>query len=158
MSERVPFTEGSAEWMPSARLRNLPSRLLAQVAGHADRLVSDRLAEVNARKWHYAVLVALQDLGPASQSDLSRRAGLYRSDLVEVLNQLSEQGYIQRAPDPTDGRRNIITFTTQGKRRLNRLDKLITAIQEELLAPLDTSERNELIRLLTTLDQHHQPS
>src|SRR5262245_51602889 len=101
MDNRGPATDGSALWAPSARLRNLPSRLLAQVAGHADRLVTDRLAEANARKWHYAVLVALHDLGPASQSDLSRRAGLYRSDLVEVLNELAEQGYIRRAPDPT---------------------------------------------------------
>src|SRR6266511_3911047 len=64
-----------------ARLRRLPSRLLTQTAMHADRLVNEGLARADDRKWHYAVLAALQEFGPASQAALSRRTGIYRSDL-----------------------------------------------------------------------------
>jgi hypothetical protein len=46
-----------------ARLRHLPSRLLTQVAMHADRLANQGLARADARKWHYAVLAALQEQG-----------------------------------------------------------------------------------------------
>jgi DNA-binding MarR family transcriptional regulator len=122
---------------------------------HADRLVNEGLAGVDARKWHYAVLVALQDSGPASQATLSRRAGLYRSDLVAVINELAERGYVERAPDPADRRRNVITITQQGRRQLRRLDKLLGTIQDDLLAPLSQTERDQLSRILTRLLDYH---
>jgi MarR family transcriptional regulator, lower aerobic nicotinate degradation pathway regulator len=137
-----------------ARLRSLPSRLLTHTAMHADRLVNEGLARMDARKWHYAVLVALQR-GPASQATLSRRAGIYHSDMVAVINELADRGYVERAPDPADRRRNIITITPQGRRHLRRLDRRLAAIQDDLLAPLTQAERDELTRLLTRLLDHH---
>jgi DNA-binding MarR family transcriptional regulator len=140
-----------------ARLRSLPSRLLSHTAMHADRLVNEGLAGADARKWHYAVLVALQESGPASQSTLSRRAGIYRSDLVAVINELADRGHVERAPDPADRRRNVITITQQGRRHLRQLDKLLATIQDDLLAPLTQPERDQLTRLLTRLLEHHAP-
>jgi DNA-binding MarR family transcriptional regulator len=139
-----------------ARLRSLPSRLLTHTAMYAERLVNEGLAGADARKWHYAVLVSLQELGPASQATLSRRAGIYRSDLVAVLNELADRGYVERAPDPADRRRNVITLTQQGRHHLGRLDKLLATIQNDLLAPLTQPERDQLTSLLTRLLDHHQ--
>jgi MarR family transcriptional regulator, lower aerobic nicotinate degradation pathway regulator len=138
-----------------ARLRSLPSRLLTQTAMHADRLANQGLARADARKWHYAVLASLQEFGPASQAALSRRTGIYRSDLVAVINELAARGLVDRAPDPADRRRNVITMTPQGRRHLRQLDKLVAAIQDELLAPLTPPERDQLVRLLTRLLDHH---
>lgn len=133
------------------RLRALPSRLLGLAAIRADRLVGDGLAAVGARKWHYAVLAALQEYGPASQSELSRQTGIYRSDMVAVLNLLAADGHVERASDPADRRRNVITITASGRRRLEHLDDLLADLQHELLAPLDDDERSELVRLLSLL-------
>jgi hypothetical protein len=69
-------------------------RLLSHTAIYAERLVNEGLAGAAARKWHYAVLVALQESGPASQATLSRRAGIYRSDLVAVINELADRGHV----------------------------------------------------------------
>jgi DNA-binding MarR family transcriptional regulator len=141
-----------------ARLRRLPSRLLTQTAMHADRLVNQGLAGADARKWHYAVLAALQEFGPASQAALSRRTGIYRSDLVAVINELAGRGLVERTPDPADRRRNVVTMTTRGRRHLRQLDKLVASIQDDLLAPLAQPERDQLIRLLTRLLDHHAPA
>ncbi|TDB84632.1 MarR family transcriptional regulator [Actinomadura sp. KC216] len=140
-----------------ARLRAIPSRLIAGAAAIADRLVSERLAAEGARKWHFAALVALAEEGPASQAELSRRTGIYRSDMVAVLNELAETGCIRREPDPADRRRNVITLTPAGHRRLERLDALVTEAQRELLAPLAPDEQDEFTRLLTVLTEHHHP-
>ncbi|MFJ4809523.1 MarR family winged helix-turn-helix transcriptional regulator [Streptomyces longwoodensis] len=140
-----------------ARLRVIPSRLLAGVAAVADRLVGDRLAAEGAHKWHFAVLVALDEAGAASQAELSRRTGIYRSDMVAVLNQLSDAGCIRRDPDPADRRRNVITLTSVGRRRLERLDTLITDAQRELLAPLTPEQQGQLTELLGILTDHHRP-
>lgn len=152
------LTGTSDDWATPARLRGLPSRLLTQVAMHADRLVSEGLAGADARRWHYAVLAALQEFGPASQSALSRHTGIYRSDLVAVINELAGRGLIERAPDPADRRRNVITMTPHGRRRLRQLDKRVATIQDDVLAPLTQPERDQLIRLLTRLLDHHAPA
>ncbi|MGP3958600.1 MarR family winged helix-turn-helix transcriptional regulator [Nonomuraea sp. 3N208] len=143
---------------PSARLRRLPSRMLSMLAMHADRLVSEGLARMDARKWHYATLVALNESGPASQAELSKRTGIYRSDLVSVINELAERGFVDRAPDPADRRRNVITVTERGRRHLERLDKLITELQDDVLAPLSQPERQQLTDLLSRVLEHHSRS
>ncbi|MEU8618045.1 MarR family transcriptional regulator [Streptomyces sp. NPDC048623] len=141
MDERLTQTPG--------RLRALPSRLLALTSAQADRMVSERLAaEGGARKWHYAVLASLDEYGPASQAGLSRRTGVYRSDLVSVINELEQRGHVARTPDPEDRRRNVVTLTPQGRTHLKRLDAVLAEAQEELMAPLSVAERALLVGLL----------
>ncbi|WP_328470960.1 MarR family transcriptional regulator [Actinoplanes sp. NBC_00393] len=137
------------------RLGRSRTRLLSQVATRSDRLVNEALAEVDARKWHYAVLATLEEFGPASQAELSERTRIYRSDLVAVINELTARGEVERAPDPSDRRRNVITLTTAGGRRLAALDRILADVEEQLLAPLSPADRDELTRLLATLAEHH---
>lgn len=137
------------------RLRRRASRLLSQLSTRSDRLVNEGLAEADARKWHYAVLASLEDHGPGSQATLSRRTGIYRSDMVGVLNELAERHLVERAPDPDDQRRNIITISAQGRRQLGRLDKVLDDLHDELLAPLSPAERDQFVQLLTRLLDYH---
>ncbi|MGW0193370.1 MarR family winged helix-turn-helix transcriptional regulator [Nonomuraea sp. NPDC003201] len=141
-----------------AALRLLPSRTLSLIAMYADRLVNEGLAAVDARKWHYAALVALREAGPVSQAELSRRTGIYRSDMVAVINELAERGFVERAPDPADRRRNVITLTPEGIQQVRRLHTLIASLQDELFAPLSQPEREQLSGLLTRLLEHHARS
>ncbi|MDP4504890.1 MarR family winged helix-turn-helix transcriptional regulator [Nonomuraea turcica] len=137
------------------RLRRRASRLLSGMTAQSDRLVNEGLAKADARKWHYAVLASLQEHGPASQATLSRRTGIYRSDMVGVLNELAERDLVERTLDPDDRRRNVITITTQGRRRLRYLDQVLDDLHDELLAPLTPAERDQLVQLLTRLLDHH---
>jgi MarR family transcriptional regulator, lower aerobic nicotinate degradation pathway regulator len=137
------------------RLRALPSRLLNLAAGYAQRLVGERLAPLDARKWHYATLAALEEFGPDSQSGLSDRTGIYRSDLVATINELTARGLVLRAADPADHRRNAITLTDEGRRHLKHLDVLIADAQAEFLAPLSAADRAELTRILQLIVGHH---
>jgi DNA-binding MarR family transcriptional regulator len=151
--------ETPAEDAAKARMRSLPSWLITQTAMHAHRLVQDGLAAVDARGYHYRLLVALDELGPASQATLGRRSGIHLSDIVATINELADRGLVERAPDPADRRRNIITITPAGRRQLRRLEKQVTQIQEDLLAPLAPDERDQLTRLLARiLDHHEQPA
>ena len=146
---------GHDEAQVPGRLRGLPSRLLNLAAGYAQRLVGDRLATLDSRKWHYAALAALEEFGPDSQSGLSDRTGIYRSDLVATINDLTARGLVVRAPDPADRRRNAITLTDEGRRHLKRLDALIAEAEAEFLAPLSEADRAELIRILKLIVAHH---
>jgi DNA-binding MarR family transcriptional regulator len=133
------------------RLRRRASRLLSGMTAQSDRLMNEGLALVDARKWHYAVLASLQEHGPGSQATLSRRTGIYRSDMVGVLNELAERGLIERMPDPDDRRRNVITITRAGTKQLRELDRILAGVQEDLLAPLSPADRKQLVTLLGRL-------
>ena len=140
-----------------ARLRALPSWLLNQAAIPTNRLVADALAATGARRHHYALFATLDEYGPASQAALGRRTTIDGSDMVSAVNELTGQGLVARAPDPSDRRRNVITITAAGKRRLGKLDRLLAEVQDEALAPLSRSEREQLVRLLTRVVDHHRP-
>lgn len=137
------------------RLRALPSRLLNLAAGHAQRQVSEQLASLDSRKWHYATLAALEEFGPDSQSGLSERTGIYRSDMVATVNELTARGFVVRAPDPADRRRNAITITSAGKRHLKGLDALLADAEAGFLAPLSAADRAELVRILQLIVGYH---
>jgi DNA-binding MarR family transcriptional regulator len=142
---------------PSAptRVRMKPSWLLNQAAIPANRLVAACLAGIQARRHHYVLLAALDEVGSASQAELSRRTTIDRSDMVATVNELAERGLVQRAPDPTDRRRNVVSLTAAGRRHLRKLDTLLTKVQDDLLAPLSPDEREQLVHLLTRVVDHH---
>ncbi|MFD5476367.1 MarR family winged helix-turn-helix transcriptional regulator [Streptomyces hawaiiensis] len=152
--EAADMPDGGALKTPD-RLRGRASRLLSQLTTRSDRLVAEALAGADARKWHYAVLASLQEYGPGSQAELSRRSGIYRSDMVSVLNELAERDLVLRAPDPVDRRRNVITISPRGRRHLRRLDEVLDDLHDQLLAPLSPAERDQFVQLLTRLLDHH---
>lgn len=73
------------------------------------------------------------------------------SDAVRLLDELEQRGFVQRAPDPADRRRNLLILTTDGRTQVGRCKAIIAAAEEELLSPLTADERVTLHRLLTRL-------
>jgi DNA-binding MarR family transcriptional regulator len=134
-----------------ARLKGQASWLVNQVALPANRLVG----EAGIRRHHYSLLAALDEFGPASQADLTRRTSIDRSDMVAAVNELAEEGLVERLPDPADRRRNVVTLTAAGRRRLRKLDDALAGAQSQILAPLSAKERAQLVALLTRLVDHH---
>jgi MarR family transcriptional regulator, lower aerobic nicotinate degradation pathway regulator len=137
------------------RVRSLPSWLLNQAALAANRLVGDGLGAVGAHRSHYALLSALDEFGPASQAALGRRCGIDRSDMVALVNALSRDGLVGRQRDAADRRRNVITITAAGRRRLRALEVVLDRLQDALLASLSAAERRQLVDLLRRVVNHH---
>jgi DNA-binding MarR family transcriptional regulator len=132
----------------AGRLRALPSWVINQVAITANRLTDRTLADAGSRRYHFAMLAALDEYGPSSQADLGRCTGIDRSDVVAAVNTMVDQGFLRRSPDPADGRRNIVTLTDAGKEHLASLDDVISEAQRELLHALSATEADTLMRLL----------
>ena len=143
------------EQTPSVLLQT-PSWLLTQSAAHAHRIITEAFAAGGARAYHFRLLATLVEFGPASQAALGRHTGIDRSDVVAALNELVADGYVDRTPDPADGRRNIITLTASGRRQHKRLAALVERAQDEIFAPLTPADRARLTALLGRLLAHHQ--
>jgi DNA-binding MarR family transcriptional regulator len=131
------------------RLRSKPSWLISKAAARSHRLISEATTAVGGRAYHFAILAALDEFGPDSQVRIGQRCGIDQSDMHTMLKELTEQGHVARASDPSDRRRNLITLTRTGRRRLKELDSTLSAVQDDLLSTLSLTERNRLVALLT---------
>ena len=138
-----------------ATLMAKPSWLISEASRLAHPLITDKLATAGSRGYHYRLLAALQEFGPASQASLGRRTAMDRSDVAAAVNELAGRGLASRTPDPADRRRNVISITPAGAAHLRRLEELLVGVQDELLTPLSPPERQQLVRLLGRIVDHH---
>ena len=133
------------------RVAARPTWLLSRANARAQGLLADAFGAEGVRGYHFRLLAALDQYGPASQADLGRRTGIDRSDVVATVNELVERGLARREHDHADRRRNVITLTTRGADTLDRLDAVLDDVQNTVLAPLTSRERETLVRLLAKL-------
>ena len=133
------------------RLRGKPSWLIGRVSARAHRLIGETMAAADGHAYHFAILAALDEFGPDSQVRIGRRCGIDQSDMHAMLNELTEQRHVARTLDPGDRRRNLITLTDTGRRRLEELDTRLTRVQDDVLNALSATERDTLIALLTRI-------
>lgn len=131
-----------------SRLEDKPTWLINQVYLRAHRLLADGFAEAGARGYHYRLLAALEQYGPTSQAELGRATGIDRSDVVATLNELAGEGYVRRTADSSDRRRNVISMTRRGIRRLAELEPVVAQVQVSLLAPLNRAEQTQFLDLM----------
>lgn len=141
----------SAASATPALLITKPTWLISQVSTYAHGVTAARLGQAGARGYHFRVLAALAEFGPASQASLGRHAEMDRSDITATVGELAAAGLVRRATDTDDRRRNVITITDAGLTRLRELDGILTAVQDEVLAALSAGERSVLTGLLKRL-------
>jgi len=136
-----------------ARLRDRPTWLISRAYARSSGLLSAGFeAHGNGlRGYHYRLLAALEEWGPASQADLGRSTGIDRSDVTAALAELESRNLIERTVDPENKRRNIVTLTPEGADQLRDLDTVVDTIQDELLAPLTATQRRQFTTLISRL-------
>ncbi len=133
------------------RLRCKPSWLINRASARAHRLIAETMAAAGGHAYHFAILAALDEFGPDSQVQIGQRCGIDQSDMNTMLNELVERGHVARTPDPADRRRNLVTLTAAGRRRLEDLDTRLTGVQRDILDALSDTERDTLTGLLTRI-------
>jgi len=133
------------------RISGQPTWLLSRANLRAQQILHDAFAREGVRGYHFRLLAALDEFGPASQADLGRRTAIDRSDIVAAVGDLAASRLVSREPDPDDRRRNVIAITVRGAETLQRLDRAVAAVQDAVLGPLSERERATLARLLAKL-------
>lgn len=130
------------------RLQGTTFWLLGRASRVAFRITQQRLAEVGLRRGFYGVLASIVEFGPAAQADIGRRLGIDRSDMVAILNDLEQEGFVTRERDTSDRRRNSITVTRAGRGALVRFDRAIADAEDVLLESFSAGDRRQLVGLL----------
>jgi DNA-binding MarR family transcriptional regulator len=64
-------------------------------------------------------------------TDLAERARMTKQSVGEVTSDLEQRGYVERVPDPSDGRAKIIRLTERGRAAQSLGIGLIDEIEQE---------------------------
>jgi DNA-binding MarR family transcriptional regulator len=96
--------------------------------------------------WVLSILVGSDGVRP--QNELCRQLLLDANNLVLLLNELEEAGYVRRERDAEDRRRHIVVLTDEGREAFARAERAQETVEEQVLARLDPEERRELRALL----------
>jgi DNA-binding MarR family transcriptional regulator len=67
-----------------------------------------------------AALSRLDRCGSTTSAELARREQISPQSMGATIAELEARGFVTRAPDPTDGRRILLSISTSGRREVNR--------------------------------------
>jgi len=136
-----------------ARVRDRPTWLISRTFARSSALLAAGFESSGRglRSYHYRILAALEEWGPASQADLGRGTAIDRSDVTAAVSELENRGLVARSVDPANRRRNIVTISDAGIEQLQELDVVIEEVQERVLHPLTPAQRRQLVALLAEL-------
>jgi len=123
-------------------------RLQATAGGRVVRLCESAYG-LTRREWR--ILSFLSSKEGALSSELADHAMLDRARTSRAITRLVEKNLVRRQPKPSDRREVHVHLTEEGRRIAAELFEQVAAINRDILAPLDASERLALDTMLDRL-------
>jgi DNA-binding MarR family transcriptional regulator len=103
---------------------------------------------IGIRLKQFIALDFLREEGGMSQSQLGETLHLDKNNCVILLNDLEEDGFVERLRDPTDRRRHLVAMTPTGHKALERAEVKLETLEDQVIGNLDADERATLRNLL----------
>lgn len=121
--------------------------LLTRLSKQVYRRSTDRHLDMQLR--HLVALSFLRDHQACPQQELADAFCMDANNVVLLLNELEDGAYASRRRDPSDRRRHVVQLTPDGSEALDRAEKDLESVEDEVLAALSAEERKVLWELLT---------
>ncbi len=105
-----------------------------------------------------STMAVIAKRGPLRLTDLAQLEGVSAPSMTRTVAELEARGYVERSPDPVDGRAVLIVAADAGTAAV--LDARTTRAQlvSELLATLDTKDAASIAAALPALERLTDPS
>jgi DNA-binding MarR family transcriptional regulator len=139
------FEKSEAEaWMPLlTTVMWLPTALDIQL---------ERDAEISHYEFEVLAVLSMQDERSMRLNELARIANSSLSRLSKVVNRLSEKGWVERRPDPEDGRTTLATLTDAGLEKVTAsAPGHVARVRELIFDQLTPAETKQLAAIMTKI-------
>jgi DNA-binding MarR family transcriptional regulator len=143
--------------LPETTAREVPENLailLREPFRAMNEQAIERLAERGHPEVRYAhgnVFQYLDDAG-TRVSVLASRAGMTKQSMAQLVAHLETHGYVERVPDPGDGRAKLVRATARGAEVFAVVGEFVAEIDARLEARLGAAKLARLRALLKELD------
>jgi len=109
------------------------------------------LAAHGLSTWGYSVLVALDRSAIRTQAALAEAIGADKTRIIAILDELQQNGLIERLADPEDRRARLLAITKEGRRVKDAVQAEIQRGEERWLGTLSATDRAVFLRVLQEL-------
>jgi DNA-binding MarR family transcriptional regulator len=135
-------------------------RDLARLLPHAMTRLRARLRTESApadRRWAWSQITTLSRIGeegPTTVSALAAAEHVRPQSMAETVAALDREGLVARGPDPTDGRKTLISVTAAGRKLLSAIPAIREAWLEEAIEQhLSPAERRTLAKAAQIMER-----
>jgi DNA-binding MarR family transcriptional regulator len=127
----------------SQLLRNPYEAMLTRLhAGLAAAGYADSYPSWGSNIFHY-----LRE-GGLRLTELAERAHTTKQAMLYTVNRLEEAGYVERVPDPADGRAKVIRLTQRGWEVRRVADEIVAGMEEECVRHLGEQKMRQFENLM----------
>lgn len=104
----------------------------------------------------FAVLEVLLHKGPLPVNTIGKKVLLTSGSITTAVQRLEKQGWVQRSPDPEDGRKAVIELTPEGRTTIEQGYAEHSERLEDCFSPLSEQEKRTFIDLMKKLRTHQE--
>jgi DNA-binding MarR family transcriptional regulator len=125
--------------------------LLVQLGTHVARQFAEQLAPLGVEPRHVGMLTRLAANEGRSQQAVGELIGLNPTQMVFLVDELEDRGFVERRRNPADRRSYGLFLTDSGRDMLAKVQAEARAHQAALGGPLTATEQEQLTSLLRRL-------
>jgi DNA-binding MarR family transcriptional regulator len=90
-------------------------------------------------------------------TDLAAQAGITKQSAGFLVDQLERAEYVERVPDPADGRARLVRVAERGARSVEASRSIVAQVEAEWTTHLGAPRMEQLRRILTDLREITDP-
>ncbi len=121
---------------------------------HASHVLATRMAEalqeIGLTPRMFGVLMRALN-GELTQLELAQVAGLDKTTIVVIVDELEDAGYAERVPPPAPRRARLVRVTARGWEATEAGLEIVDRVHQEVLDALPPRQRDAFLASLTTL-------
>ena len=121
---------------------------------HASHVLATRMAEalqeIGLTPRMFGVLMRALN-GELTQLELAQVAGLDKTTIVVIVDELEDAGYAERVPPPAPRRARLVRVTERGWEATEAGLEIVDRVHQEVLDALPPRQRDAFLASLTTL-------
>lgn len=125
--------------------------LLVQLGVHAARQFAERIAPLGVQPRHVGMLTRLAANEGRAQQAIGELIGLNPTQMVFLVDELEDRGFVERRRNPADRRSYGLYLTETGRDMLAKVQAAGRDHQDELGLALSAGEQDQLTTLLRRL-------
>ncbi|MBS0517349.1 MAG: MarR family transcriptional regulator [Proteobacteria bacterium] len=127
--------------------------LIASVNRQLENDLEEKLKEEGVALEHFRILSALSSQSGLAMGELAHRVLVDSTTLTKIIDKMTAEALVYRAPDPGDRRKVLVFLASKGLALHKKLKGLAVQQQRDILGTLDAEGAGKLEAILRAMMQ-----
>jgi len=134
------------------------SRKLNQLGRAYLGLLAKQVEPLGISRYYYALTYICHHDGKLTQKALASELGKDKSLIVNIIDTLSEQGFVYREINPADRREHLLKVTEKAKKAVPQIVEAFETLNKNITEDISDEEMKTFNIVLTKMKNNIQPS